>query len=456
MRATRRPSRALLADPTWLTNKLTRLGIQPLLADYAARAHRDAALDLIRAALTLAIPALASNPRELAPQLLARLAAGDAPGLDEFLLRTRRSCCRRHLSLAARRFTPPGAEVLRFEGHALAVSSVDGAGRWPARALGLRDRTIRLWDLETGAELRRFQGHEDLVTSVAVLPDGRRALSGSDDGTLRLWDLETGAELRRFEGHGVRHLRGGAAPMDGVGSRGHGLNAAAVGSRDRRRTAPVHGAMKESHSVTVLADGRRALSGSWIRTLRLWDLETGAELRRFEGHGCRHQRGGAGRWTARALGSRGPDAAAVGPRDRGRTAPVRGARGCRHAAWRRCPMDGARSREPTTDAAAVGSRIPAPSCAASRATKVPVTSVAVLPDGRRALSGAGDRTLRLWDLETGRRTRRFPGHELVVTSVTVLPDGRRALSEIRRRDVAALGSRDGAELRRFAGHEERA
>jgi WD40 repeat protein len=32
-------------------------------------------------------------------------------------------------------------------------------------------------------------------------------------------------------------------------------------------------------SVAVLADGRRALSGSWDKTLRLWDLESGAELR---------------------------------------------------------------------------------------------------------------------------------------------------------------------------------
>jgi WD40 repeat protein len=71
-----------------------------------------------------------------------------------------------------------------------------------------------------------------------VLEDGRRALSDSRDATtLELWDLETGAELRRFEGH-----------EDGV------------------------------NSVTVLADRRRALSGSDDRTLRQWDLETGAEL----------------------------------------------------------------------------------------------------------------------------------------------------------------------------------
>jgi WD40 repeat protein len=40
-----------------------------------------------------------------------------------------------------------------------------------------------------GAELRRFEGHGDRVTSVTVLADGRRALSGSRDRTLTLWDL---------------------------------------------------------------------------------------------------------------------------------------------------------------------------------------------------------------------------------------------------------------------------
>ena len=34
-----------------------------------------------------------------------------------------------------------------------------------------------------------------------------------------------------------------------------------------------------------------------------------------------------------------------------------------------------------------------------------VNTVAVTPDGRRAISASGDRTLRVWDLETGKTVR---------------------------------------------------
>ena len=70
----------------------------------------------------------------------------------------------------------------------------------------------------------------------------------------------------------------------------------------------------------------------------------------------------------------------------------------------------------------------------------------VLADGRRALSGSDDRTLRLWDLETGAELRRFEGHEGWVTSVTVLADGRRALSGFRDKTLRLWDLETGAEL----------
>ena len=57
-----------------------------------------------------------------------------------------------------------------------------------------------------------------------------------------------------------------------------------------------------------------------------------------------------------------------------------------------------------------------------------VYSVAFSPDGRYALSGSGDKTLKLWDVLSGQAVRTWKGHTSAVYSVAFSPDGRYALS----------------------------
>ncbi len=60
-----------------------------------------------------------------------------------------------------------------------------------------------------------------------------------------------------------------------------------------------------------------------------------------------------------------------------------------------------------------------------------VTCVVFSPDGRRAISGSIDRTLRLWDLESGEELRRFEGHTHQIWCVGAL--ARRPHRPLRRR-----------------------
>ncbi len=83
-----------------------------------------------------------------------------------------------------------------------------------------------------------------------------------------------------------------------------------------------------------------------------------------------------------------------------------------------------------------------------------VSSVAVSPDGRLALSGSHDRTLRLWDLQTGRLLRTLVGHEAMVFGVAITPDGRLALSGSRDRTLKLWDLATGQLLHTFAGHED--
>ncbi len=57
-----------------------------------------------------------------------------------------------------------------------------------------------------------------------------------------------------------------------------------------------------------------------------------------------------------------------------------------------------------------------------------VKSVAITPDGRYAVSGSIDHTLRVWELASGQEVRKLKGHYDAVNAVAVTPDGRYAVS----------------------------
>lgn len=58
----------------------------------------------------------------------------------------------------------------------------------------------------------------------------------------------------------------------------------------------------------------------------------------------------------------------------------------------------------------------------------PVLAVAITADGRHALWGALDNTLRLWDLRAGRPIATFEGHTNRVLGIAMTPNGQRAVS----------------------------
>jgi len=295
------------------------------------------------------------------------------------------------------------------------VVSPDGrralsGGRW----LDGEDNTraeVFLWDLDEGRLIRELdlperEGEDEhLVLSAAISPDGRRALTGS------LWELDEAAEDAAKEpaGFSLWDLEEGRLIRELV-----------LPAREGRRA---HWA----HAVAFSPDGTRALSGSsWMDAaeiqrgeLLLWDIEGGRLVREFE---FPAREGVSGRLVS---------SVAVSPN--GRRALSGGARqevsGVGHAELFLWDLDGG---------------------ALVREFEFPkregmfwrdVLSVALSPDGRRALSGGSWRSVGgiehveflLWDLDGGKLIREFklPEREGVsgraVSSVAFSADGKRAL-----------------------------
>ncbi|MGL5060670.1 MAG: WD40 repeat domain-containing protein, partial [Microcoleus sp.] len=81
-----------------------------------------------------------------------------------------------------------------------------------------------------------------------------------------------------------------------------------------------------------------------------------------------------------------------------------------------------------------------------------VKAVAVAPDGKTAISGSYDKTLKIWDTETGTELRTLTGHSSPVTAMAIAADGKTAISGSYDKTLKIWDTEIGTELRTLIGH----
>jgi WD40 repeat protein len=188
----------------------------------------------------------------------------------------------------------------------------------------------------------------------------------------------------------------------------------------RRLKERLVGDMGQPWKAAFLPDGKRVLSAGFDKVLRLWDAETGRELRRFEGH--------SEAVTALAISPDGRLALSGG----GASRPMAWVTG-KDLALRLWDLTSGKTIRDFKGHTGI------------------IWCLAFSPDGRRALSGSRDHTARLWDVATGREVRRFQ-HNDVVLGVCFSPDGKWGLSSTEDGDIVLWELETGRDLRHFKGH----
>jgi WD40 repeat protein len=250
------------------------------------------------------------------------------------------------------------------------------------------EQALEVFSVASGQRLATFTIPRGSIRFVAWSAEGN-ALVGCDGTTIRRWQLPGAAATE------VKRPAGAASP-------------------ERRRF--LHDAAV--YTVAFLHSGKRALSSGFDGTLRLWDVETGEEVKRFTADHGFHM----------------INHLAISPDDH--YALLGG--GVGHGSQGLTLWDlqswSAVRRFPGVESV--------------------VTCVAFSPDGRLVLCGGTEGSIQTWEVETGRQLKEHRPGVRGARSVDVARDGRTAVFAGGQRDfrLRLWNVSSGEEVRSLSGH----
>lgn len=266
------------------------------------------------------------------------------------------------------------------------------------------DGKVRVWDTARSAlvaTITTTQAADSACNDVCFSADGQSIFSAGADHTVRQFDLSSGKEIRKFEGH-EGEVKSVACSDDGM--RMASADSTGVRIWELKNGQQLHlltghklpsdspeGARLMIDCLVFSPGGRILVSEATDESARLWDVLAGKELRYLPFHD-----------GANAAVAISPDGA-LGVSTRG---VLRIGSSPRLRVW-----ETATGKVRRTILGHQGD----------------ITCDTFSPDGRYVLSGAEDRTIRQWEVESGIEVRRL---KLSCSPVSVAygPDGKFAVS----------------------------
>ncbi|MDE0323976.1 MAG: sigma-70 family RNA polymerase sigma factor [Candidatus Poribacteria bacterium] len=323
-----------------------------------------------------------------------------------------------------------GSIAFSPDGATLASASVDRFGGTSGE--------VTLWNVETGRNRTTLHGHTERISNISFSPDGVTLASGLRSGVVKLWDIKTGKTVHTYNRAGNL----GVFSPDGKTLASAGWRGIELWEVGRHKNVSSLKMLRADIRCLAFSPDSQIIAWGNGDQVKLWKHASGSLLG-FIGLGITTLKGHTDEVHTVAFS---PDGATLASAGRDKTVKlwdVSTGQNVRTLEHMKPVADVAFSPDGKTLAAGrVGGEIELwdVSTGQNLATfgkhKGAVFSVAFSPDGTTLASGTGFGEIKLWDIETGQEIATLDGHTGIAFSVAFSPDGK----------TLASGSQDGTVL----------
>nr|XP_031864168.1 nuclear distribution protein PAC1 [Kwoniella shandongensis]KAA5531240.1 nuclear distribution protein PAC1 [Kwoniella shandongensis] len=268
-------------------------------------------------------------------------------------------------------FIPRAPARHTLTSHRAPITRVAFHPAWTVLASASEDASVKIWDWEGGEMERTVKGHTKAVMDVDFDPKGGLMVTCSSDLTIKLWDT----------------------------------------SNDYTNVKTLHGHDHSVSSVRFTPDGEKLVSASRDKTIRVWEVSSGYCVKTFTGHA---------EWVREVV-----------PSDDGRWL-VSCSNDQTSRVWDF--STGETKMELRGHEHVIECAVFAPIAAYGAIRELAGLGAATAGDARAKTPGAfvatgsRDKTIKLWDAQSGQCLRTFVGHDNWIRALVFHPTGKYLLS----------------------------